>query len=146
MTRSRFARITAACAVLLATALVAAGCGDDDSDDTKAAGSKTTSTATTAAPETDAMDEDGEATVVEVGVVEGELKFDKTELTAPAGKITLKLDNTDTIQHNIAVEGESSDLVAEGTTEVTVDLEPGEYEFQCDPHASAGMTGTLTVT
>ena len=90
--------------------------------------------------ETDAMEnEDGEATVVEVGVVEGELKFDKTELTAPAGKITLKLNNTDTIQHNIAVEGESSDLVSEGTTEVTVDLEPDEYEFVCDPQAPAGI-------
>jgi plastocyanin len=31
------------------------------------------------------------------------------------------------------------------THEVVVDLEPGKYYFQCDPHAALGMTGHLTV-
>jgi plastocyanin len=32
------------------------------------------------------------------------------------------------------------------TFDVPVDLAPGEYYFQCDPHALLGMTGTLKVT
>jgi plastocyanin len=31
------------------------------------------------------------------------------------------------------------------TVDITVDLPPGEYFFQCDPHALLGMVGTLTV-
>lgn len=31
------------------------------------------------------------------------------------------------------------------TYDVTVDFGPGEYFFQCDPHAALGMVGTLTV-
>jgi len=33
-----------------------------------------------------------------------------------------------------------------GTKTVTVKLKKGKYTFQCDPHAAAGMKGTLTVT
>lgn len=32
------------------------------------------------------------------------------------------------------------------TWEWTVDLSPGVYAFQCDPHAALGMVGNLTVT
>ena len=31
------------------------------------------------------------------------------------------------------------------THDVPVELAPGEYAFQCDPHAALGMVGTLTV-
>ncbi|HET7274836.1 MAG TPA: plastocyanin/azurin family copper-binding protein [Longimicrobiaceae bacterium] len=31
------------------------------------------------------------------------------------------------------------------TYDVVVDMEPGVYNFQCDPHAIMGMKGTLTV-
>jgi plastocyanin len=33
-----------------------------------------------------------------------------------------------------------------GTKSVTVTLKKGTYTFQCDPHASSGMKGTLKVT
>jgi plastocyanin len=37
-------------------------------------------------------------------------------------------------------------LVSPGQTwELRVDLEPGTYHFQCDPHAADGMIGTLVV-
>lgn len=37
-------------------------------------------------------------------------------------------------------------LQAEGQTmDVPVSLPPGQYRFQCDPHAQLGMVGTLTV-
>lgn len=32
------------------------------------------------------------------------------------------------------------------TWDWTVDLAPGAYAFQCDPHAALGMVGNLTVT
>lgn len=31
------------------------------------------------------------------------------------------------------------------TYDLTVDMDAGEYFFQCDPHAALGMVGTLTV-
>ena len=33
-----------------------------------------------------------------------------------------------------------------GTKTVIVTLKKGKYTFQCDPHAAAGMRGTLSVT
>ena len=67
--------------------------------------------------------------------------------------MTLKLDNTSSIQHNVAIESEDGeelevgDLVgADESSEITVDLEPGTYTYFCSPHKSSGMTGTLTVT
>jgi plastocyanin len=35
--------------------------------------------------------------------------------------------------------------VAGQTLDVPVNLPPGEYPFQCDPHVALGMVGTLTV-
>lgn len=38
-------------------------------------------------------------------------------------------------------------LQAPGQThDLVIDLPPGEYHFQCDPHVALGMVGTLTVT
>jgi uncharacterized cupredoxin-like copper-binding protein len=40
-----------------------------------------------------------------------------------------------------------SDTISEGSTELTVNLEAGEYEFYCavPGHKEGGMEGTLTV-
>ena len=81
----------------------------------------------------------------------GALAFDTTELTASAGEVTIELVNDSGIPHNVEVEGngveEESDTITSGSTDLTVDLEPGEYEFYCavDGHKDAGMEGTLTV-
>ena len=142
---------------LLATAAVlAAGCGGDDESDS---GSADTSPATTETTETmedtdtgaAPADDAAGAAVLELGAVSGELKFDKETLTAPAGTVTIKFTNPDTIPHNIAIlqddeEIGASELIAEDSVELTVDLEPGEYDFVCTPHIGAGMVGKLTVT
>ena len=53
--------------------------------------------------------------------------------------------------HNIAVRGNGVDekgpVVSTGTSEVTVDLQPGEYEFYCSVpgHGEGGMKGKLIV-
>ena len=82
-----------------------------------------------------------------------ELRFSKSALEAPAGTVTLVMENPSALEHNIAVRGEGVDeqgeVVGEGDeSTVTVELEPGEYEFYCSVpgHEAGGMKGTLTVS
>jgi len=96
----------------------------------------------------------GDGSVLEL--VASNIVFDKTELTAKAGKVTIKLDNRDGgVPHNIQVfKGSSASGVSVGMTDLEtgpvkqtleLDLQPGEYFYQCDVHPTT-MTGTLTVT
>jgi plastocyanin len=94
-----------------------------------------------------------EETTLENPADESELRFSKATLEAPAGTITLVMENPAAIEHNIAVRGggvdEQGEVVGQGgESSVTADLEPGEYEFYCSVpgHEQAGMKGTLTVT
>jgi plastocyanin len=81
----------------------------------------------------------------------GDLAFDQTELTAAAGEVTIEFTNESGIPHNVEVEGngveEVSETITEGSTSLTLTLEPGEYEFYCavPGHREGGMEGTLTV-
>ena len=127
---------------LLMLALLVAGCGggDDEGDE--------------ASPPTPPPAATGEATTLENPADEsGALAFQKDSLTAPAGEITLVMENPSAVEHNIAVKGdgvdEKGEVVGQGdTSEVTATLEAGEYEFYCSVpgHEAAGMEGTLTVT
>jgi plastocyanin len=82
----------------------------------------------------------------------GQLRFDKAELAASAGKVTITMTNPSSNPHNVAVEGngvdDEGDIVSGGdTSTVSPDLEPGEYTFYCSVpgHREGGMEGTLTV-
>jgi plastocyanin len=81
----------------------------------------------------------------------GALKFDKTELSAKPGKVTITMDNPSDVPHAVEVEGngveEETKTLTKGSADVTVDLKAGKYEFYCpvDGHRAAGMEGTLTV-
>lgn len=130
---------------LLVLALAVAGCGgDDDNGDDEA----------TPPPPPAATGAAGGATTLENPAdASGQLAFQKDSLTAPAGEIALVMENPSSVEHNIAVKGDGTDekgpVVGQGeTSEVTVTLEPGEYEFYCSVpgHEAAGMEGTLTVT
>jgi plastocyanin len=67
--------------------------------------------------------------------------------------VTIDFTNNESISHDVAVESSSgdtvgqTDLVASGTANTTVDLQPGSYTFFCTVpgHREAGMEGTLTV-
>ncbi len=92
-----------------------------------------------------------DASVIEVGVVEGALRFDPSELSAEAGEVTFRFNNTESMPHDFVVvkDGErvgGTELISNESADVTLELEPGEYTYICTPHESAGMTGTLTVT
>lgn len=84
----------------------------------------------------------------------GALKFDKTSLTAKAGKVTIAFTNKAPLGHNFTIESPSGAKVAAtptfdgGTKTVTATLKPGKYTFLCTVpgHAMAGMKGTLTVS
>jgi plastocyanin len=82
--------------------------------------------------------------------------YDPAEVTAGPGDV-LRLVLVSGV-HNFHIPGETNpgadDLPEPGpllqlpgqTWDWSVDLDPGEYAFQCDPHAALGMIGTLSVT
>jgi plastocyanin len=127
---------------VLVLAVGASACGGDDDDD--AAEPATTEETTT-------HEDGGGGHIVLTADPGGAFSFDQTELTAPAGEVTIELVNESGIPHNVEVEGngveEVSETITEGSTELTVDLEAGEYEFYCavPGHREGGMEGTLTV-
>jgi len=136
----------AAFAALALAGFVLAACGDDDSTSTSAATTESSTEASTS-------DTGGGETIAIEADPSGELAFTQTELTAAAGSDTVELDNQSTTPHNVYVEDDGGNVVAEtdtisgDTAEVSADLEPGTYTFYCDVdgHREAGMEGTLTV-
>jgi plastocyanin len=135
-------------------ALVVAGCGSSDNKSDSSTSASTppptqTQTSTTPAPSGGS----GAGGNLKLSAdPSGQLKFDKSSLTAKAGKVTLVMDNPSSVPHAVAVEGNGVDKDGEtvgkgGVSQVAVDLKPGKYEFYCpvDGHKDAGMKGTLTV-
>ena len=129
---------------VLALALAVSACGGDDDDD--AAAEEPAAEDTTTHEETG---EDGGAHLTLTADPSGAFAFDETELTAAAGEVTIELVNDSGIPHNVEIEGQDavSETITEGSTEVTVTLEPGEYVYFCNipGHRQGGMEGTLTV-
>jgi plastocyanin len=130
----------------LALVVAVAACGGDDDDE---------SSDEPTADETTTEDTGGgggdTATIMLAADPNGELAFDQTELSAAAGEVTIEFMNDSGIPHNVEIEGngveEVSDTITEGSTTLTLTLEPGEYEFYCavPGHREGGMEGTLTV-
>jgi plastocyanin len=127
---------------VLALAVGASACGGDDDD----GGAEPATT-----EETTTGGGGGGGHITLTADPGGAISFDQTELTAPAGEVTIELVNESGIPHNVEVEGngveEVSETITEGTTELTLDLQAGEYEFYCavPGHREGGMEGTLTV-
>ena len=104
-----------------------------------AAERRATSSEEPAAEETTTEDTGGgggdTATIMLTADPSGALSFDTTELTAAAGEVTIELMNDSGIPHNVEIEGngveEVSETISEGSTSMTLTLEPGEYEFYC---------------
>jgi len=136
-------------AALLALAISA--CGSSSSKTTSStattATSKTSSTSTKA-PAGSAL----QKLTLEANP-NGELRYNKTSLTAKAGAATLTLTNNSPIAHNVTIENSSGARVASTTTftggshTIPLKLKPGTYKFYCSVpgHRMAGMEGTLTV-
>jgi plastocyanin len=92
------------------------------------------------------------STTLELAADESALAFDRTELSAKPGKVTIDFSNPSPIPHNVVILKDGKELagfdpITEGEEEVSAELEAGSYEFICSVpgHAQAGMKGTLTV-
>jgi len=126
--------------LLLAFTVALAGCGGDDDDDGGGEAAATTSA------ETGGGGAGG--TTLNGSVGPGfEISLDGTDGIA-AGDYTLVV-NDQSSAHNFHLTGPggvdvSTDVGGEGEESFEVTLEPGEYTFVCDPHASQ-MRGTFTV-
>ena len=120
-------------AILIAATLLAAGCGSDDDE---------TSGGTTAAS-------GGES----IELTATEYSFDPANVSVDAaGKVTFTVSNEGEETHALEVEGngveeETESISAGESGSLTVELEPGEYEFYCpiDGHRDKGMEGTFVV-
>ena len=141
-------------AILASLVLIAAGCGGDDNDNGGGGSSDSSKAEDTGADTGGASSGGGGGGATKLKLTAdpgGALKFDKTELTAKPGKVTITMDNPSDVPHAVEVEGqgveEETKTLTNGTADVTVDLKAGKYEFYCpvDGHKESGMEGTLTV-
>ena len=135
--------------VALTLAIVACGGGDDGGavGDTDSSGAPATTASGTPVP---ADSSDLKITAEE----KSGLSFDKKDLTAKAGEVTITMDNPgdNGMPHDVAITGNGVEQAGEvvqpgGTSTVKADLKPGTYTFYCSvgSHRKAGMEGTLEV-
>ncbi|MGH8929539.1 MAG: plastocyanin/azurin family copper-binding protein [Egibacteraceae bacterium] len=79
------------------------------------------------------------------------LEFTEAPTTATAGEVTIALNNSSGLPHNVTIEGVNGDQpIVEATNAIevgTVTLDPGPYTYYCNvpTHREGGMEGTLTV-
>jgi plastocyanin len=132
--------------LLVGATLMVAGCGGDD--EKAASGSDSTPTPTA----TEAAASGGGGENITIAADKSALKFDKSDLTAKAGKVTITMDNPSDLPHAVEIEGngveEEGETVTKGGKSVaTADLKAGTYDFYCPVgnHRAAGMEGKLTV-
>ena len=154
------AKFTMLLLALAVGAFAFAGCGGDDNNDSSS--SDTGASAPSSSESTPAETTDTSASSSGGGGGEelklsadpsGALKFDKTDLSAKAGKVSIVMDNPSSVPHAVAVEGNGVDkdgetvMQGEKSTVGPVELKAGTYTFYCpvDGHEAAGMKGTLTV-
>jgi plastocyanin len=136
--------------LLAAGVLLAAGCGDDE-DEGGGGGAASTPEATEEAPAEETGGGGGGEALTLTADPGGNISWEPGELSAPAGSVTIKLVNESDVPHAVEVEGngveEESETITGSETELSVDLEAGEYTFYCPvgQHRQNGMEGTLTV-
>ena len=78
-----------------------------------------------------------------VDVSLGDLFIEPAMIHAPAGTVTFRIKNDGGTQHNFAIEGAGSTemIDPDGSAELTVELEEGNYQVICavPGHADGGM-------
>lgn len=132
-------------ALLCALAIVVAGCGGDDNSSDSGSGGYGSGGGGDSGG--------GKAQTLKLSADPGgALKFDKSSLSAKAGKVTVVMDNPSDLPHAVEVEGNGVEKSGEtvtkgGVSKVSANLKPGTYEYYCPVgnHKAAGMEGTLTV-
>jgi plastocyanin len=135
----RVIRILAVVAIA-ATFGLAAGCGGDDDDDEEPAATEEPAAEEPAA---------GGGAATEIGM--SEYAFDPADATVSQGD-TITATNDGEIPHNYTIEADGDEVGTEdidpgSSGDLTVDVDPGDYDVICTipGHAEQGMTGTITV-
>jgi plastocyanin len=89
---------------------------------------------------------------LDIPVAAAGLAYKFADAEATAGSVTIKSENPQSTEHDIAIEGNGLNdkgevVTSGGTSQFTADLKPGEYTFYCsvDSHRQGGMVGKLTV-
>jgi plastocyanin len=137
--------------LLAAIAVPVAGCGGDDDSSSGGGGGSSSGGASSGGGAGSGAG--GGQTLKIAADAGGALKFDKSSLSAKAGKVTIVMDNPSSLPHAIEIEGQGveakGDTVTKGgVSKAGAKLKAGKYEFYCpvDGHKAAGMKGTLTVS
>jgi plastocyanin len=131
-------------ALLTLTAVGLPACGGDDDDDDGGDTAATTETT---------VESDGGASVSLTANPDGELAYEESTLSAPAGTVTIEFDNPASIGHDVVVEDQNAneitrtDVITGDTATAVGEFKAGDYTYYCsvDAHRDAGMEGTLTV-
>lgn len=152
--RSRWLNRAGVAAAAAATALLAGACssgGHATAGTTSTTGPAAASSAA-AAPASGAVRTVGGVQVVTVHTTDG-LRFSPADITVHVGKVRIDLVDDGSYPHNLSVpalrrtSGTVSGTPGEQSTSVAFTFaSPGVYPFVCTYHASAGMTGKITVT
>lgn len=151
-------------ALTIAIGLLAlAGCGSSSSPTTTTASTPTSATATTPPPPapstTTTTSTPASSSAAPGGALtleanrEGALSYNKTALSATAGKVSIDFTNMSPLGHNMTIESAAGKIVGATPTlqgaskTLTLELKAGTYKFFCSVpgHRMAGMEGTLTV-
>jgi plastocyanin len=145
-------RLLSLTALLCSLAIMAAGCGGDDNSSSSSSSGAGSDTSTTE-QSSGGGGGGGAAQTLKISAdPSGALKFDKSALTAKAGKVTIVMDNPSSLPHAVEIEGNGVEEVGEtvekgGVSKATATVKAGTYDFYCpvDGHRAAGMEGKLTV-
>ncbi|MBK5220781.1 MAG: cupredoxin domain-containing protein [Thermoleophilia bacterium] len=152
------ALLVALALVVAALALAACGGSDSSSDTNAETQSQSGGTAESGGESTGGGEAEGgtagSASAVDIEAADGsDLAYKQKSAEASAGKVTVNFTNPQPIPHDVAIEDSEgadvgkTELIAEDSGSVEVDLKPGTYTFFCTVpgHREAGMEGALTV-
>lgn len=95
----------------------------------------------------------GHPSTLDIAAASSGLDYSNNTATASAGEVTVRFDNPQPLEHDVAIENASgkvvgqTEVITEGEDATVVNLKPGIYTFFCTVpgHREAGMEGTLTV-
>jgi len=147
-------RITIGATIALSAALLAlAGCGSSSSSSSSSSSPTTSSAPAAGTTSSTSSSAAGASSSLSLAAVpSGQLKYDKSTLTAKAGKVSIAFTNQAALAHNLTVESGGSVVGATpsfegGSKTLSLTLKAGTYKFYCSVpgHRQAGMEGTLTV-
>ena len=89
---------------------------------------------------------------LDIPTSESGLTYEFADARAEAGRLEVTSKNPQSVDHNIAVDGQGIDVKGNvvqngGVSRLTVTLKPGKYAFYCSVpgHREGGMEGELTV-